>query len=155
MFLILLPVSWFWISTCNIYHIWILIKWMTKWIWGNNPLLTHLPCFSPSVSLSDEGCADICGRKAAHFFSLAETLRSPSVNPFIWVFIRPPWSPTGSCCKAVVFDHLKAECEKSEVGFAAAIYSVSFITNTNGNPNYINFSCYKHKCDHLKMESYK
>ncbi|TNM97404.1 hypothetical protein fugu_015560 [Takifugu bimaculatus] len=62
--------------------------------------------------LSDEGRADVCGRKAAHFFSLAETLRAPSVNPFIWVFIRPPWSPTGSCCKAVVFDHLKAECEK-------------------------------------------
>ncbi|XP_076609000.1 cyclin-F [Chaetodon auriga] len=61
--------------------------------------------------LSDEGRADVCGRKASHFFSLAESLRSPSADPFIWVFIRPPWSPTGSCCKAVVFDRLKAECE--------------------------------------------
>lgn len=77
-------------------------------------------CFSPSALLSDEGRADVCGRKAAHFFSLAETLRAPSVNPFIWVFIRPPWSPTGSCCKAVVFDHLKAECEKHVVGFPLA-----------------------------------
>uniref|UniRef100_A0A672I5M9 Cyclin-F n=1 Tax=Salarias fasciatus TaxID=181472 RepID=A0A672I5M9_SALFA len=61
--------------------------------------------------LSDEGRADVCGRKASHFFSLAESLRSPAADPFIWVFIRPPWSPTGSCCKAVVFDRLKAECD--------------------------------------------
>uniref|UniRef100_A0A6Q2XZU9 Cyclin-F n=1 Tax=Esox lucius TaxID=8010 RepID=A0A6Q2XZU9_ESOLU len=59
--------------------------------------------------LSDEGRADVCGRKASRFFSLAESLRSSSADPFIWVFIRPPWSPTGSCCKAVVFDRLKAE----------------------------------------------
>ncbi|XP_078017456.1 cyclin-F isoform X2 [Epinephelus lanceolatus] len=63
--------------------------------------------------LSDEGRADVCGRKASHFFSLAESLHSPTTDPFIWVFIRPPWSPTGSCCKAVVFDHLKAECDKN------------------------------------------
>ncbi|XP_023124748.1 cyclin-F [Amphiprion ocellaris] len=61
--------------------------------------------------LSDEGRADVCGQKASHFFSLAESLRSPTADPFIWVFIRPPWSPTGSCCKAVVFDRLKAECD--------------------------------------------
>ncbi|XP_056256551.1 cyclin-F [Seriola aureovittata] len=63
--------------------------------------------------LSDEGRADVCGRKASHFFSLAESLRSPTADPFIWVFIRPPWSPTGSCCKAVVFDRLKAECDSN------------------------------------------
>ncbi|XP_026200800.1 cyclin-F isoform X2 [Anabas testudineus] len=63
--------------------------------------------------LIDEGRADVCGRKASHFFSLAESLRSPMADPFIWVFIRPPWSPTGSCCKAVVFDRLKAECDNN------------------------------------------
>uniref|UniRef100_A0A7N6BFR4 Cyclin-F n=1 Tax=Anabas testudineus TaxID=64144 RepID=A0A7N6BFR4_ANATE len=67
--------------------------------------------------LIDEGRADVCGRKASHFFSLAESLRSPMADPFIWVFIRPPWSPTGSCCKAVVFDRLKAECDNNVVGF--------------------------------------
>uniref|UniRef100_A0A3B5LWV8 Cyclin-F n=1 Tax=Xiphophorus couchianus TaxID=32473 RepID=A0A3B5LWV8_9TELE len=66
--------------------------------------------------LSDEGRADVCGRKASHFFSLAESLLSPKADPFTWVFIRPPWSPTGSCCKAVVFDHLKAECESNMRG---------------------------------------
>ncbi|XP_071764523.2 cyclin-F [Centroberyx gerrardi] len=63
--------------------------------------------------LSDEGRADVCGRKASRFFSLAESLRSPTADPFIWVFIRPPWSPTGSCCKAVVFDRLKAESDNN------------------------------------------
>ncbi|XP_067089428.1 cyclin-F [Osmerus mordax] len=61
--------------------------------------------------LCDEGRADRCGRKASRFFSLAESLRPPTADPFVWLFIRPPWSPTGSCCKAVVFDRLKAECE--------------------------------------------
>lgn len=64
--------------------------------------------------LSDEGRADVCGRKASHFFSLAEGLRPSASDPFIWVFIRPPWSPTGSCCKAVVFDHLKNECDQNK-----------------------------------------
>ncbi|XP_053707944.1 cyclin-F [Synchiropus splendidus] len=63
--------------------------------------------------LSDDGGADVCGRKASRYFSLAESLRSPLSDPFIWVFIRPPWSPTGSCCKAVVFDRLQAECESN------------------------------------------
>lgn len=77
----------------------------------------QLPSFSPLALLSDEGRADVCGRKASHFFSMAESLRSPTADPFIWVFIRPPWSPTGSCCKAVVFDRLKAECDNNVVGF--------------------------------------
>ncbi|KAJ0001379.1 hypothetical protein NQD34_006399, partial [Periophthalmus magnuspinnatus] len=64
--------------------------------------------------LSDEGRADVCGRKASHYFSLAEGLRAQNADPFIWVFIRPPWSPSGSCCKAVVFDHLKNECDKNK-----------------------------------------
>lgn len=64
--------------------------------------------------LSDEGRADVCGRKASHFFSLAEGLRPSTADPFIWVFIRPPWSPTGSCCKAVVFDHLKNESDRNK-----------------------------------------
>ncbi|KAG7261799.1 hypothetical protein CRUP_037405 [Coryphaenoides rupestris] len=61
----------------------------------------------------DEGQADVCGRRASHFFSLAETLHPAATEPFTWVFIRPPWSLVGSCCKAVVFNRLKAECETS------------------------------------------
>lgn len=67
--------------------------------------------YNEGPSLSDEGRADVCGRKASHFFSLAESLRSVSADPFVWVFIRPPWSPSGSCCKAVVYEHLRAESD--------------------------------------------
>uniref|UniRef100_A0A3Q2ZH39 Cyclin-F n=1 Tax=Hippocampus comes TaxID=109280 RepID=A0A3Q2ZH39_HIPCM len=76
--------------------------------------------------LSDEGRADVCGRKASHFFSLAESLRSPAADPFSWLFIRPPWSPTGSCCKAVVFEHLKAECDDNKVGFGKSVNLVVY-----------------------------
>ncbi|XP_064171538.1 cyclin-F [Anguilla rostrata] len=67
--------------------------------------------YNEGPSLSDEGRAELCGRKAAWFFGLAESLRPSGADPFVWVFIRPPWSPSGSCCKAVVFDRLKAECD--------------------------------------------
>ncbi|XP_012694255.2 cyclin-F [Clupea harengus] len=67
--------------------------------------------YNEGPSLSDEGRADVCGRKASHYFSLAEGLRPPSADPFVWVFIRPPWSPSGSCCKAVVYERLQAECD--------------------------------------------
>ncbi|XP_066545340.1 cyclin-F [Amia ocellicauda] len=66
--------------------------------------------YNEGPSLSDEGRAEVCGVKASRFFSLAESQR-PLADPFVWVFIRPPWSPSGSCCKAVVFERLKAECQ--------------------------------------------
>uniref|UniRef100_A0A8C9V2N5 Cyclin-F n=1 Tax=Scleropages formosus TaxID=113540 RepID=A0A8C9V2N5_SCLFO len=67
--------------------------------------------YNEGPSLSSEGRAEICGEKASRFFSLAESLRPPTADPFVWVFIRPPWSPSGSCCKAVVFERLRAECD--------------------------------------------
>ncbi|XP_073681356.1 cyclin-F [Garra rufa] len=67
--------------------------------------------YNEGPSLSEEGRADLCGRMASRYFSLAESLRSPLADPFIWLFIRPPWSMSGGCCKAVVYDRLEAECE--------------------------------------------
>ncbi|MBN3289288.1 CCNF protein, partial [Polypterus senegalus] len=64
--------------------------------------------YNEGPSVSDEGRAEVCGEKASHYFSLAESLRIPP-EPFTWLFIRPPWSPTGSCCKAVVFESMKQE----------------------------------------------
>ncbi|XP_069036846.1 cyclin-F isoform X2 [Lepisosteus oculatus] len=66
--------------------------------------------YNEGPSTSDEGRAEVCGVKASHFFSLAEGLRA-SADPFVWVFVRPPWSTSGSCCKAVVFKQLRVECE--------------------------------------------
>ncbi|NWS41518.1 CCNF protein, partial [Probosciger aterrimus] len=73
--------------------------------------------YNEGLSISDEGRAEVNGLKASHFFSLAERL-NVSAAPFIWLFIRPPWSLSGSCCKAVVYESLKAECqlEKAQKG---------------------------------------
>ncbi|XP_060642187.2 cyclin-F [Anolis sagrei] len=65
--------------------------------------------YNEGLSVSDEGRAEVNGLKASRFFSLAERLNI-SAAPFVWLFIRPPWSPSGSCCKAVVYQSLKAEC---------------------------------------------
>uniref|UniRef100_A0AAY4AV68 Cyclin-F n=1 Tax=Denticeps clupeoides TaxID=299321 RepID=A0AAY4AV68_9TELE len=67
--------------------------------------------YNEGPSLSDEGRADVCGRQASRFFSLAESARPPTADPFMWLFIRPPWSPSGGCCKAVVYEQLRAECD--------------------------------------------
>lgn len=68
-----------------------------------------------AASLCEDGRAELCGRMASRYFSLAESLRSPMSYPFVWVFIRPPWSMSGGCCKAVVFDRLKEECDTNPV----------------------------------------
>lgn len=62
------------------------------------------------MSVSDEARAEVNGLKASRYFSLAEKL-SVGATPFIWLFIRPPWSLSGSCCKAVVHESLRAECQ--------------------------------------------
>ncbi|XP_009991366.1 PREDICTED: cyclin-F, partial [Tauraco erythrolophus] len=73
--------------------------------------------YNEGLSISDEGRAEVNGLKASYFFSLAERLNVCAV-PFVWLFIRPPWSLGGSCCKAVVYESLKAECqlEKAQKG---------------------------------------
>lgn len=68
-----------------------------------------------AVSVSDEARAEVNGLKASRFFSLAERL-NVGAAPFIWLFIRPPWSVSGSCCKAVVHESLRAECQLQGVG---------------------------------------
>ena len=45
------------------------------------------------------------GEHAAEMFSLVERL-TPSVVPFTWLFIRPPWATTGACCKECVFKNM-------------------------------------------------
>ncbi|MGH0175784.1 UNVERIFIED_CONTAM: hypothetical protein FKN15_071998 [Acipenser sinensis] len=61
---------------------------------------------------------------ASRFFSLAESLRAPA-DPFVWLFIRPPWSPSGSCCKAVVFESLRAECQADPGKKASLLYCLA------------------------------
>ncbi|XP_035939080.1 cyclin-F [Halichoerus grypus] len=71
--------------------------------------------YNEGLSVSDEARAEVNGLKASHFFSLAERL-NVGATPFIWLFIRPPWSVSGSCCKAVVHESLRAECQLQGAG---------------------------------------
>ncbi|GCC31633.1 hypothetical protein chiPu_0010093 [Chiloscyllium punctatum] len=80
--------------------------------------------YNEGLSVSDEGRAEVNGLKASHFFSLAESL-NVDANPFIWLFIRPPWSLTGSCCKAVVYDSLKSKCQLQSAKKASLTYCLA------------------------------
>ncbi|XP_072337419.1 cyclin-F isoform X1 [Scyliorhinus torazame] len=80
--------------------------------------------YNEGLSVSDEGRAEVNGLKASHFFSLAESL-NVDANPFIWLFIRPPWSLTGSCCKAVVYNSLKSECQVQSAKKASLTYCLA------------------------------
>ncbi|XP_036136258.1 cyclin-F isoform X2 [Molossus molossus] len=73
------------------------------------------------VSVSDEARAEVNGLKASRYFSLAERL-NVSAAPFIWLFIRPPWSVSGSCCKAVVHESLRAECQLQRTHRASILH---------------------------------
>ncbi|XP_021267152.1 cyclin-F-like [Numida meleagris] len=80
--------------------------------------------YNEGLSISDEGRAEVNGLKASHFFSLAERLNA-SASPFIWLFIRPPWSLSGSCCKAVVYESLKAECQLDKAQKGSILYCLA------------------------------
>ncbi|KAL3876589.1 hypothetical protein ACJMK2_034420 [Sinanodonta woodiana] len=46
------------------------------------------------------------GEKAAEIFCRVENLTN-GTDPFTWLFIRPPWSVNGACCKESVFRYMK------------------------------------------------
>ncbi|XP_069920209.1 cyclin-F isoform X2 [Oryctolagus cuniculus] len=79
--------------------------------------------YNEGLSVSDEARAEVNGLKASHFFSLAERL-NVGAAPFIWLFIRPPWSVSGSCCKAVVHESLRAECQLQRTHRASILHCV-------------------------------
>ncbi|XP_021787358.1 cyclin-F isoform X2 [Papio anubis] len=77
--------------------------------------------YNEGLSVSDEARAEVNGLKASRFFSLAERL-NVGAAPFIWLFIRPPWSVSGSCCKAVVHESLRAECQLQRTHKASILH---------------------------------
>ncbi|XP_004586735.2 cyclin-F [Ochotona princeps] len=79
--------------------------------------------YNEGLSVSDEARAEVNGLKASRFFSLAEQLNA-SATPFVWLFIRPPWSVSGSCCKAVVHESLRAECQLPRTRRASILHCV-------------------------------
>ncbi|XP_006893948.1 PREDICTED: cyclin-F [Elephantulus edwardii] len=77
--------------------------------------------YNEGLSVSDEARAEVNGLKASYYFSLAERLNTGAA-PFIWLFIRPPWSASGSCCKAVVHGSLHAECQLQRAHQASILH---------------------------------
>lgn len=53
------------------------------------------------------------GEKAADMFCRIEGL-CPNTDPFTWLFIRPPWSVNGACCKECVFKYMKNFIKKTK-----------------------------------------
>ncbi|KAL5018853.1 hypothetical protein ScPMuIL_004575 [Solemya velum] len=45
------------------------------------------------------------GSRAANMFCKVEE-RTHDTEPFMWLFIRPPWSASGACCKGFVFNSM-------------------------------------------------
>ncbi|XP_051037200.1 cyclin-F [Phodopus roborovskii] len=84
--------------------------------------------YNEGLSVSDEACAEVNGLKASRFFSMAEKLNMGS-EPFIWLFIRPPWSASGSCCKAVVHDSLRAEWQLQRTHKASILHCLGRVLN--------------------------
>ena len=56
------------------------------------------------------------GRLAAELFYKAECT-IPNAAPFTWFFVRPPWAPSGVCCKSCVFNSMVELCSDAEVSF--------------------------------------
>ncbi|ELK30079.1 Cyclin-F [Myotis davidii] len=84
--------------------------------------------YNEGLSVSDEARAEVNGLKASRYFSLAERL-NVSAAPFIWLFIRPPWSVSGSCCKAVVHESLRAECQLQRTHRASILHCLGRVLN--------------------------
>ncbi|XP_077172647.1 cyclin-F isoform X2 [Paroedura picta] len=80
--------------------------------------------YNEGLSISDEGRAEVNGLKASRFFSLTERLNACAA-PFVWLFIRPPWSLSGSCCKAVVYESLRAECRSQQAQRGSILYCLA------------------------------
>ncbi|ESO84228.1 hypothetical protein LOTGIDRAFT_108005 [Lottia gigantea] len=55
------------------------------------------------VEFDEENIA-VNGTKAAKYFSQIEKMNNNKIEPFTWLFIRPPWSISGACCKERVFN---------------------------------------------------
>ncbi|XP_050393058.2 cyclin-F isoform X1 [Patella vulgata] len=65
-----------------------------------------LPCDADYQNIT------INGTTAAQLFSEIETMNL-KIEPFTWLFIRPPWSPSGACCKEQVFTCMKESVDSN------------------------------------------
>lgn len=81
------------------------------------------------------------GVKAAEMFCRIESL-TPNTDPFSWLFIRPPWSLNGACCKECVFNYMKdyqktSGCRKIEVCIAKTLQLLDSEQNHSDMMSYL------------------
>ncbi|RUS76559.1 hypothetical protein EGW08_015691 [Elysia chlorotica] len=62
--------------------------------------------------ICQDGCVTDVSCESAHYFCLSEIL-TPETFPFFWIFVRPPWSLDGECCKAKTFRQIQAFAERT------------------------------------------
>ncbi|KXJ26548.1 Cyclin-F [Exaiptasia diaphana] len=77
------------------------------------------------------------GKRAAEHFCKAERA-SVNGDPFIWFFVRPPWAPTGVCCKSCVFKNIVEFCSVSEPNDSlnkSLLYCIGKITSLHIDDN--------------------
>ncbi|KAJ8398774.1 hypothetical protein AAFF_G00419710 [Aldrovandia affinis] len=70
--------------------------------------------YNEGPSLSDQGRAEVCGRKAAWFFGLAESLRSSGADPFAECDTHTEKRGALLHCLARVLQHFDEEEKRSE-----------------------------------------
>ncbi|XP_070579735.1 cyclin-F-like [Ptychodera flava] len=73
--------------------------------------------------ISEDGKAANNSSQTSKYFCKAEAL---SPLPFTWLFIRPPWSASGTCCKAMVFNNMKNHC-KTKASSSSTMYCIAKI----------------------------
>ena len=61
------------------------------------------------------------GVKAAEMFCMIESL-TQNTAPFTWLFIRPPWSLNGACCKECVFTYMKNYLKKVDYFYQTSLF---------------------------------
>ena len=74
--------------------------------------IAHLYSESRSAAGRDDAAHGLCSEKAAQLFIATE--ESHVHRPFTWLLYRSPWAPGGSCCKAAVFRHVQALCDRDQ-----------------------------------------
>ncbi|XP_077979504.1 cyclin-F-like [Glandiceps talaboti] len=74
--------------------------------------------------ITENGKTDDNSTKTSKYFCKAESLCS---SPFTWLFVRPPWSPSGTCCKALVFNNMKNHCKSQQASSSSTMYCIAKI----------------------------
>uniref|UniRef100_A0A8C4WWU4 Cyclin F n=1 Tax=Eptatretus burgeri TaxID=7764 RepID=A0A8C4WWU4_EPTBU len=82
--------------------------------------------YNEGLSLEEESRPELNGTWATAYLLRAERqATSGTSTPFSWLFIRPPWSPGGGCCKAFVFRCLQSGSQSDGVNSTIVLFCLA------------------------------